>query len=48
MNDSEKKKLIKEMRECIKKITPSDDKAKRLLVGTGMYNREGKLKPQFK
>jgi hypothetical protein len=37
-----------EMREAFKEIASSPESARRFLIRTGMYTRDGKLKPQFR
>jgi len=48
MSEAEKKKLIKDMRDYSKKVASSSVQAKELLAKTGMYTRNGKLKPEYK
>lgn len=48
MNEREHKLLSKEMKRLKKEVSNNPEKARELLMSTGMYTKTGKLKKIFR
>lgn len=48
MTTAEVKKQVKEMRKFRNEVRQSPELARKLLQGTGMYDKNGTLKKQFR
>jgi hypothetical protein len=48
MSEKDKKKLIQDMKAYAKKVSSSNEEAKKFLFKTGMYTRSGNLKSAYK
>ena len=48
MTTTEIQKQIKKIKALTQEVKTSPEKARQLLVKTGMYKKDGSLKPEFK